>query len=142
MSKIIFNEHEQRVLETNPNVSSVSDRAIQYTSEFKIQAVKANLEGKGPAQIFIEAGFDLEMIGIKKAQSALNRWRTTYEKYGDTGFLEERRGKGSTGRPSSKELSAEKKLEKAEARIKLLEAELELLKKLEALERQAKKRRS
>ena len=37
-------------------------------------------------------------------------------------------------------LSAEKKLEKAEARIKYLEAELELLKKLEKLERQAKKR--
>ena len=31
------------------------------------------------------------------------------------------------------------KLEKAEARIKYLEAELELLKKLEELERQAKK---
>ena len=86
MSKIIFNEHERRVLESNPNVSSVSDRAIQYTSEFKIQAVKENLDGKGPAQIFIEAGFDLEMIGIKKAQSALNRWRTTYKIYGETGF--------------------------------------------------------
>ena len=46
MSKIIFNEHERRVLESNPNVSSVSDRAIQYTSEFKIQAVKENLDGK------------------------------------------------------------------------------------------------
>jgi transposase-like protein len=71
----------------------------------------------------------------------LNRWRTTYKNHGETGFLEERRGKGSTGRPSLKELSDEKKLEKAEARIKLLEAELDLLKKLEALERQAKKRR-
>ena len=66
MSKIIFNEHERRVLESNPNVSSVSDRAIQYTSEFKIQAVKENLDGKGPAQIFIEAGFDLEMIELRK----------------------------------------------------------------------------
>jgi transposase len=141
MSKIIFNEHQRQVLESNPNVSSVSDRAIQYTSEFKIQAVKENLAGKGPSEIFIEAGFDLEVIGIKKAQSALNRWRTTYRNQGETGFLEERRGKGSTGRPSSKELSAEKKLEKAEARIKLLEAELDLLKNLEALERQAKKRR-
>jgi hypothetical protein len=71
----------------------------------------------------------------------MNRWRTTYKNHGETGFLEERRGTGSTGRPSSKGLSAEKKLEKAEARIKLLEAKLELLKKIEALERQAKKRR-
>lgn len=141
MSKIIFNEHQQRLLEKNPNVESVSDRAIQYTAEFKIQAVNENLAGKGPAQIFVEAGFDLEVIGIRKAQSALGRWRNTYKTYGDAGFLEERRGKGSTGRPTSKQLSAEKKLEKAEARIKYLEAEVELLKKLEALERQANTKR-
>lgn len=60
--------------------------------------------------------------------------------YSEEGFLEERRGKGSTGRPSIQDLSAEKKLEKAEARIKYLKAENELLKKLEEIERQAKKR--
>ena len=141
MSKILFNEHQRQVLERNSNVSSVSDRAIQYTAEFKLFAIKENLEGKGPVQIFTEAGFDLEMIGVKKAQSALARWRSTYTTFGESGFLEERRGKGSTGRPTSKHLSAEKKLDKAEARIKYLEAELELLKKLEALERQAKKKR-
>jgi transposase len=140
MSKIIFNEHQRKRIESNPNVASVSDRAIQYTSEFKIRAVQENLEGKGPSQIFIENGFDLEIIGAKKAKSSLSRWRNTYNTYGEQGFLEERRGKGSTGRPSTKDLSAEKKLEKAEARIKYLEAELELLKKLEELERQAKKR--
>ena len=37
MSKIIFNEHQIRLLEANPNVASVSDRAIQYTSEFKMR---------------------------------------------------------------------------------------------------------
>lgn len=140
MSKIIFNEHQQRVLEANPNVASVSDRAIQYTPEFKIHAVKESLAGKGPAQIFSESGFDLTVIGSKKANSSLNRWRTTFKTYGEEGFFEERRGKGSNGRPSAKDLSAEKKLEKAEARIKYLEAENELLKKLEELERQAKKR--
>ncbi|RCW48613.1 hypothetical protein [Paenibacillus prosopidis] len=52
-----------------------------------------------------------------------------------------RRGKASTGRPSSKELSTEEKLKRAEAKIKLLEVENEFLKKLEALERQAKRER-
>ena len=50
MSKIIFNEHQRRLLETNQNVASVSDCAIQYTAEFKIKAVKENQLGKGPAQ--------------------------------------------------------------------------------------------
>jgi len=141
MSKIYFNEHQRQLLEANPNVSSVSDRAIQYTPEFKIKAVKENLAGKGPSQIFIENGFDLEMIGSKKAKSSLDRWRRTFKQFEENGFLEERRGKGSTGRPSTKDLSPEKKLEKAEARIRYLEAEIELLKKLEELERKAKKRK-
>lgn len=140
MSKIYFNEHQRNLLENNLNVSSVSDRSIQYTPEFKLKAVKENLAGKGPSQIFIENGFDLEMIGSKKAKSALNRWRNTFNQYGENGFLEERRGKGSTGRPNTKNLSTDKKLEKAEARIRYLEAEIELLKKLEELERKAKKR--
>src|SRR4051794_38834435 len=118
MSKIIFNEHQRNLLENNPNVASVSDRAIQYSPDFKISAVKENLAGKGPTQIFIESGFDLEMIGYEKARTALKRWRKTFKQYGEDGFLEERRGKGSTGRPTTKHLSAEKKLEKAEARIK------------------------
>ena len=45
------------------------------------------------------------MIGAKKAKSSLGRWRTTYNTYGETGLLEERRGKGSTGRPSTKIIS-------------------------------------
>jgi len=139
MSKIFFNEHQRQLLEANPNVSSVSDRAIQYTPEFKMKAVKENLAGKGPTQIFIENGFDLVIIGSQKAKSSLERWRRTFKQYGEDGFLEERRGKGSSGRPSTKDLSAEKKLEKAEARIRYLEAEIELLKKLDELERKAKK---
>lgn len=140
MSKRIFNEHQCRRLEANPNVAAVSDRAIQYTPEFKVKAVKENLQGKGPSQIFVEHGFDLTVIGAEKPKNSLTRWRKSYQLYGEQGFFEERRGKGSTGRPSTTELSAEKKLEKAEARIKYLEAEMELLKKLETLERQAKKR--
>lgn len=140
MSKIIFNEYQRRQIESNPNVTSVSDRSIQYTADFKVRAVKENLAGKGPSQIFAENGFNLEVIGTKKVQSSLLRWRKIYETYGESGFLEERRGKASAGRPSTQSASTEKKLEKAEARIKYLEAELELLKKLEELEGQVKKR--
>lgn len=105
-----------------------------------MQAVNENLQGIGPAQIFMQHGFDLTVISAEKPKSLMRRWRKSYHLYGEQGFFEERRGKGRAGRPSAKELSAEKKLEKAEARIKYLEAEMELLKKLEALERKAKKR--
>lgn len=62
------------------------------------------------------------MIGSTKAKNSLNRWRRTFNQYGEDVFFEERRGKGSTGRPNTKILSPDKKLEKAEARIRYLES--------------------
>ena len=56
------NEHQRRQIESNPNVASVCERAIQYTADFKLKAVQENLQWKGPAQIFREAGFNLEII--------------------------------------------------------------------------------
>lgn len=141
MSKNIYNEFQIKELEKNPNILSASDRSISYSPEFKIKAVTEYKCGKTPLQIFIEHGFDLEMIGKKQPKHCLKRWRDTFEKYGEEGFLTERRGKGSSGRPSSKDLSVEEKLRKAEARIKFLEAENDFLKKLEELERQALKKK-
>ncbi len=34
MSRILFNDHQMRQLDSNPNVTSISDRAIQYNAEF------------------------------------------------------------------------------------------------------------
>ncbi|WP_099049187.1 IS3 family transposase [Cytobacillus oceanisediminis] len=129
MSKNIYNELQMKELEKNPNVLRASERSISYSSEFKIKAVAEYKSGKTPSQIFIEQGFDLEMIGKEQPKRCLKRWRETFERFGEEGFLTERRGKGSTGRPSSKQLSIEEKLRKAEARIKFLEAENGLLKK-------------
>lgn len=99
MSKIIFNEHQRRQIEANPYVVSVSDRSIQYTVDFKLKAVQDNLKGKGTSEIFKAAGFDIEIIGLSKIQSAIHRWKKIYQIHGEKGFTEERRGKGSTGRP-------------------------------------------
>jgi transposase len=141
MSKNIFNEFQIKELEKNPNVLSASERSMSYNPEFKLKAVMDYKNGKAPSQIFIEHGFDLDMIGKKQPQRCLKRWRDSFERFGEEGFLTERRGKGSTGRPSSKQLSVEEKLKKAEARIKFLEAENDFLKKLEELERQALKKK-
>jgi transposase len=140
MSKGKFNEYQRKQLESNPNVSHVSEQNISYMPEFKEKAVQENLAGKGPMDIFLEHGFDLNIIGSDRPNECLKRWRRSYKKYGNEGFHSERRGKGSTGRPSSKELTAEEKLKKAEARIAFLEMENDFLKKLEELERQAKKK--
>jgi len=137
--RIGFTETEIRLLESNPNVSRISGRNISYDPAFKLEAVLANQAGEPPMEIFLKAGFSIELIGRRTPTESLYRWRETYAKYGEAGLLEERRGTGSTGRRSKTETSAEEKLKQAEARIKLLEAENELLKKLEALERRSSK---
>lgn len=139
MSNKVFTQLEMRQLERNPHVRHVSEKAITYEPSFKLAAVLSYMEGNTPQQIFVQAGFHLETIGHEQPKRCLKRWRTTYTTYGESGLLEERRGKGSPGRPSEKEISIEEQLKRAEARIKLLEAENDLLKKLEALERQKRK---
>ncbi|MED4717203.1 IS3 family transposase [Bacillus badius] len=129
MSKNIYNEFQIKELEKNPNVLSASERSISYSPVFKLKAVVDYKAGKTPSQIFIEQGFDLDMIGKEQPKRCLKRWRESYERFGEEGFLTERRGKGSTGRPSSKGISVEEKLQKAESRIKFLEAENGLPKK-------------
>lgn len=141
MSKNLFTDYQINELEKNPHILRVSERAISYSPDFKIKAVMEYQSGKIPSQIFIENGFNLEVIGKKQPKKCLKRWRETYEKFGDQGLQSERRGKASTGRPSLKELSVEDKLKKAEARIKFLEAENDFLKKLEELERQVLKKK-
>lgn len=139
MSKLEFTESEMRDLEKNPHVRHVSEKVITYDPSFKVAAIRAYMEGNSPQEIFIKAGFPIDTIGHKQPKRCLQRWRATYALYGESGLLEERRGKESPGRPSGKELSVAEQLKRAEARIKLLEAENDLLKKLEALEGQKRK---
>ena len=141
MSRRIFTEIEMKQLERNPHVLRVSDRTISYQSSFKQIAIEEYQKGKFPSQIFEEHGFDVAVIGKDQPKRSLKRWREIFEKYGTAGLEGERRGKGSQGRPSKRELSTEEKLKKAEARISYLEAENEFLKKLEELERQALKKK-
>lgn len=129
-----YSELQIKRLEENPNVLRVSETNISFTPAFKLATVKAYKAGKTPKEIFLEAGFDLDVFSTRKPKESLKRWRSIYA----TGLLEERRGKGSSVRSSSKELSVEEKLRRAEAKIKLLEIENEFLKKMKALERQAK----
>ncbi|MGX1264090.1 transposase [Rossellomorea marisflavi] len=140
MNRRTFNPDQIRQLETNPHVTSVSDCTIQYNVEFKVHAVRENLAGKRPIEIFEESGFDLLVIGKQTANEALKRWRRTYRMYGEEGLLNDRRGKSNLGGRPKQDESVERRLAKAEARIKYLTAENELLKKLEALEREAKHR--
>jgi len=134
MSKIIFSKEDIRKLENNKNVLRVSQRSITYTHEFKILFIDEYMAGKLPRHIFAENGFDIDVIGFKRIEQSAYRWNSAYKKDGIIGLQDTR--KTSSGRPRSTELTKEEIIERQEAKIKLLEAQVELLKKLDEKERQ------
>lgn len=95
--------------------------------------------GKTPRQIFQDAGFDIQVIGIKRIECASDRWRKAYKEKGVLG-LDDKRALNS-GRTLNRDLTLEEILAKKDAEIEYLKAELELVKKLEISERQVRNHR-
>lgn len=134
MSKKQFTDWEILELSKNIHVKNISNKSITYTNEFKIQFIAEYSNGKTPRQIFNESGFDIDVIGPKRIESASLRWRNSYEKNGVLGLDDTRFN--NSGRPRMRELTTEEIITKKDAEIKYLKAELELIKKLELEERQ------
>jgi transposase len=139
MSKKLFNSKEIQILQKHPFVKKVSEKAITYADEFKMQAVAEYEKGKCARSIFEEAGFDIEIVGIERAKGSLKRWRSAYVEKGELGLEDAR--KYASGRPRERELSLEEKLKRLEAQNRLLQAENELLKKIDLAERMLRKKK-
>lgn len=134
MSKKQFSNKEILKLSKNIYVKNISEKSITYTNEFKIQFIAEYTNGKTPRQIFKDAGFDIEVIGVKRIESASLRWRNAYEKNGILGLDDTRFN--NSGRLRKRELTVEEIIAKKDSEIEYLKAELELIKKLELEERQ------
>ena len=133
MSKITFSTDDIKILSKNRNVLRVSDKAITYTDGFKQHFIEEYLTGKLPRIIFQEAGFDINIIGQKRVEQSAFRWMRSYNKDGIIGLRDTR--SESSGRPRIKELSQDEIIKRQDAKIKLLEEQVELLKKLDSIER-------
>ena len=137
MSNKLFTNEEVENLSKNIYVKKVSTKGITYTDEFKKLFIEENNKGKLPREIFIECGFDIHVLGIQRIHSSGKRWRSAFRRNGVSELQDTR--KFNTGRPSETDLSLEQKYEKLQAKLKLLQAENELLKKLEMFERSVRK---
>lgn len=136
MAKRLFDPEDRARILQNKNVLRVSETSITYCPSFKVEAVRANLvEGKSPQLIFLDAGFDLDLIGRETPKRCLKRWRAVFKQRGEEGLRNDQRGRTAAGRSVERELTVEEKLLRAEARVRYLERENELLKKLDAIER-------
>ncbi len=122
-------------------VQKITGSHVVFTPDFKIKAVKLNLEGLSPSDIFSSLGVDPSLFHKELPKKSIGRWKKIYLKEGEAGFKDEKRGKGSSGRPKRKFDSSD--LKSLQERIAHLEAENFILKKLRALEEEyAKKKRS
>ena len=103
MSKKIFTEKEIKVLSTNTYVKSVSSKGITYTDEFKHIFITRKRKGNLPREIFEECGFDVDVLGMDRVNSASKRWREAYKKNGIIGLRDTRAE--NSGRPRERELT-------------------------------------
>lgn len=132
MSNILFTDKQVNKLRKNKYVKSISNKSITYTDDFKEKVVFETKDYKKfPKQVFEECGFDINIIGIKRVENAAYKWRKQYKQQGE---LKDNR-KSNIGRPLKRNLTDAEKLKRAEAKIHLLEAENELLKKNDMIQR-------
>lgn len=139
MSLKEFTENEIEILKQNKYVKNISKKGITYADDLKSFAITQLEKGKTARQVFESAGFDVQIIGMKRVNTACNRWKRNYSKRGIIGLTDTR--KGNSGRPTTRDLTAEEKLEHAELKIEMLQMENELLKKIELAERRMRKRK-
>lgn len=131
MNKRIFSTQEQKELCANENIHRCSERSVTYTKTFKIHAIKQYSEGMTSAEVFKQAGFNLDLIGRDTPKECLHRWRKIHKEKGFRG-LSEARGRKSVGRTKEQKRSQDEQVKYLEAEVKYLKAENSFLAKLRA----------
>lgn len=90
MNKKIYDQRKIKILNSNPNVIRVKyGKEIEYTSEFKDWAVKEKLSHpeKSANQIFMDAGFDLSILGKRLPNQRIRYWVDSYFRYKNDYFF-------------------------------------------------------
>lgn len=73
-----FTNKEIVYLRSLAAVERVSNGRIRYTEQFKRDCIRRYLAGDSPARIFHDAGLDSSLIGYKRIERCIARWRSLY----------------------------------------------------------------
>lgn len=134
-----FTDTEIEILSQNPNVTSVSAKQINYADSFKVHFLDEHAAGKLPTQIFIEAGFDPNIIGQGRIDRASNRWRSKATRPG--GVCNQKKGHSGRKNISNREISLDEQIEYLKQQNTYLRQENNFLLELRRLERQVMQRK-
>lgn len=75
-----FTAKERAYLASLPAVESVSALHIRYADSFRIEVMCRYNAGESPAAIFREAGLDPKLIGYKRIERCIARWKKQEER--------------------------------------------------------------
>lgn len=75
-----FTAKERAYLLTLPAVESVTQGRIFYTEEFKADCMRRYHDGESPSHIFAEAGLYGNLIGSKRIERCISRWKESERK--------------------------------------------------------------
>ena len=75
----MFSVREVEYLESLPAVSRVRNGRILYEEGFKRHCVRCYREGESPAEFFRRAGLDSMLLGYKRIERCMARWRHTVQ---------------------------------------------------------------
>lgn len=89
MGKGKLTEQEQKKLRKHKFVMNVTEKRITYSREFKALFAKEYHAGKKPRQIFVDAGFDPQILGPKRIERAAAKWRNLYEEAAENDVCEQ-----------------------------------------------------
>lgn len=75
MPRVAFTAKTRKYLGTLDAVEAVTQYRICYSKEFRDDCMRRYAEGGSPAAIFREAGLDPKIIGYKRVERCIARWK-------------------------------------------------------------------
>ena len=79
----VFSIREVEYLESLPAVDRVRSGRIVYNDAFKRDCIRRYRNGESPAEIFRSAGLDSALIGYKRIERSIARWKAALGDDGD-----------------------------------------------------------
>ncbi len=126
-----FTDEQVEELRKNPYVKKVSEKGITYEENFKELFLNDYNNGMGPTEIFQKYGFDTDVLGKDRITNFCRRTKDQSKR--ETGFEDQR--KYSSGRPRTKDLTDEERIQRLELKIKTLKQENDFLKRVRFINR-------
>ena len=123
-----FSSEEMVNLKQNPCVFNCTNKSINYTYEFKKQALALHAKGVCANEIWRRAGFDVSRWRNDYCRSTLRDWKKIIKKHGVKGLLK----MGGIQFDRGPTMVDKDKLKRLQLQVKYLEAENAFLAKLRA----------